>query len=93
MGENKYIERRQVCNLPWRQTTPSAYAASAGVFLLVVAAGFLAPSLRQLLVLSPATSMSAPPPAFFSGGLHKESPERCGENGSVEKKGERVRSR
>lgn len=47
-------------HLPWRQRIPSAYAATAGVFLLAVAAGLRVPSLRRVVAFSPGTSMSAP---------------------------------
>lgn len=61
-----------VVHLPWRQRTPSAYAAAAGVFLLAVAAGVRVPSLRRVAAFSPGTSMSAPlrsSPALLSRRL------------------------
>lgn len=59
-------------HLPWRQRIPSVYAATAGVFLLAVAAGVRVPSLRRVVAFSPGTSMSAPlrsSPALFSRRL------------------------
>lgn len=64
------------CYQPWRHIIPTAYIVSTGVFLLLITAGVLLPSLRRVL-LSPGRSMTVlvlgggGSPALFSGGCRR----------------------
>lgn len=83
------------CYQPWRHIIPTAYIVSTGVFLLLITAGVLLPSLRRVL-LSPGRSMTVlvlggggGSPALFSGGCRRAE----GQKWEASKRSERHRAR